>query len=100
MDADCVCPAPARGGQSGGTCSGGKKTRNAYLNFLRHYRSTHCGLRATEVVRQGAAAWRGMSEQDRKQYQQMALSQPHVYYPRRYFGRQSSMRRSAAGGGV
>lgn len=50
------------------TCRGGIKTRNPYLLFLRDYRQQHCGMRPTEVVRQGAKEWRGLDAAQKLKY--------------------------------
>ncbi|XP_053687295.1 protamine-like [Sabethes cyaneus] len=84
MDSKCVCPT---GTAAQRTCSGGKKTRNPYLNFLRQFRSQHCAMAAVEIVRQGAAQWRQMTPEARAPYVTMARSTSYVFFPRRFFGR-------------
>ena len=36
-------------------------TRNPFFNFLREFRKLHCGLKATEIAKQGAIEWRKLN---------------------------------------
>ncbi|XP_037823495.1 uncharacterized protein LOC119611850 [Lucilia sericata] len=46
----------------------GPVQRNPFLNFLREYRKTCCGLTAIETVRQGAKAWKNLSNEEKQRY--------------------------------
>lgn len=81
MSCRVVCSGPNGASAEGPTTSGGKCMRpgpittNGYLNFLREYRKKHCGLSAVETVRQGAAEWNKLSEQEKNRYtQQVRIS--------------------------
>ncbi|KAL1379293.1 hypothetical protein pipiens_015001 [Culex pipiens pipiens] len=55
--------------RSGGhSCNPGRRSRNPYINFLRDFRRSHCGLRPVEVIRQGAQAWGRLTEEQRLPY--------------------------------
>lgn len=111
---DCVCPPTSSGNPAQRTpsnaqlaqrrqiprpaCSGGRKSRNPYLLFLRRYRSTHCELRSqVDVVRQGAQVWRTMSEREKKRFERVALTVPALHRKRRDFGTIRSNRGVANG---
>ncbi|XP_065362518.1 protamine-like [Calliphora vicina] len=46
----------------------GPVQRNPFLNFLREYRKTCCGLTAIETVRQGAKAWKALSKEEKQRF--------------------------------
>lgn len=54
----------------------GVKTRNAYLNFLRDFRKTHCGLTPSQIVVAGAKVWNRMDMKCKLKYITMAVKQP------------------------
>uniref|UniRef100_A0A1S4HEU6 HMG box domain-containing protein n=2 Tax=Anopheles gambiae TaxID=7165 RepID=A0A1S4HEU6_ANOGA len=61
---------------SAGVCKPGKQTRNPYLNFLRDFRRKNCHLPVVEVVRQGAAQWRHMTDEQKLPYVKIAFYTP------------------------
>ena len=42
--------------------------RNPYLNFLSEFRKKNCGLNAVETVKRGAAEWKCLPKEKKKQY--------------------------------
>lgn len=54
----------------------GVKTRNAYLNFLRDFRKTHCGMTPSQIVIAGAKVWNSMDINCKYKYIAMAVKQP------------------------
>lgn len=70
--ANCVmqCAAPnAPTAKSGGRClRPGPVGRNPYLNFLREFRKSNCGLSAVETIRKGAEEWRKLPPEQKLKY--------------------------------
>lgn len=54
------------------SCKMGKITRNPFFNFLRCFRSRHCGWSAKKVAIQGAKAWCKMSKSQRRVFYKLA----------------------------
>lgn len=46
----------------------GKITNNPFLNFLRQYRKTHCGLSIIQIAKKGAQEWRCMSDKQKSMF--------------------------------
>lgn len=44
---------------------------NGYLNFLRHYRRKHCGVRASELVLKAARAWCRLPDSKKHAYRRL-----------------------------
>jgi hypothetical protein len=57
-------------------CTGGRKTRNPFLNYVREKRGEVCGPSQTEIVRAAAQEWRGMSVNEKAKYQGDAKKVP------------------------
>lgn len=53
----------------------GIKTKNAYLNFLRDFRKTHCGLSPSQIVVAGAKVWNRLDLKCKMKYIKMAINQ-------------------------
>ncbi|KAM7347855.1 uncharacterized protein ACRADG_007340 [Cochliomyia hominivorax] len=63
----------SRSSKSGKKCMRpGPITNNGYLNFLRVYRKTCCGMSPQETVIRGAEKWMSLSEREREKYNRMA----------------------------
>ncbi|XP_039429241.1 protamine-like [Culex pipiens pallens] len=81
--------------RSGGrSCNPGRRSRNPYINFLRDFRRSHCGLRPVEVIRQGAQAWGRLTEEQRLPYIRESFYHPLRRRPCRPAARMASRRRS------
>ncbi|KNC33107.1 hypothetical protein FF38_04700 [Lucilia cuprina] len=68
-----ACPTPTTPQPTATTAAArclrpGPVQRNPFLNFLREYRKTCCGLTAIETVRQGAKAWKNLSNEEKQRY--------------------------------
>lgn len=53
-------------------CTGGRMTRNAFLNYCREVRGMTCGRPQTEIIKEAAREWRKLSKEEKEQYNQMA----------------------------
>lgn len=58
------------------TYKSGRVTRNPFLNFMRDFRKTRCGLKLTELTRKGAEVWRKMNNRQRSPYCHLARQAP------------------------
>ncbi|XP_020798336.1 protamine-like [Drosophila serrata] len=50
----------------------GPITNNGYLNFLRDFRKTHCGLKPRELIIRAARSWNRLCESKKDHYRRMA----------------------------
>ena len=58
------------------SCKPGVYTRNPFFNFLREFRKMHCGMKATEVVRQGAIEWNKLEPERKITYYKRSRNVP------------------------
>lgn len=56
--------------------SPGIATRNPFLNYLRDYRRTHCGVSVINIAVEGANEWNQMSDDEKYPYIQLAQRTP------------------------
>lgn len=69
---------PARGQKnSGNVCNMGKITINPFFNFVRTIRQTRCGDQQQSVVHDAAVLWRGMTQEQKRQYTRRAVTGVH-----------------------
>ncbi|XP_073848115.1 uncharacterized protein [Musca autumnalis] len=65
----CAAPNAATSSGAGGRClRPGPVGRNPYLNFLREFRKSNCGLSAVETIRKGAEEWRKLPPEQKLKY--------------------------------
>ncbi|XP_065366190.1 protamine-like [Calliphora vicina] len=50
----------------------GPVTNNGYLNFLRKYRKSCCGMTPQETIVQGAKQWNKLPEKEKEKYSRMS----------------------------
>ena len=58
------------------SCRPGVYTRNPFFNFLREFRKMHCGLKVTEIAKQGAIEWRKLSAERKISYYKRSRNVP------------------------
>lgn len=55
------------------TCNPGRMTINPWLNFLRHFRGSYCGIRRqNELFQKASDVWRNMTEEQKEPYRLQA----------------------------
>lgn len=59
-------------GANAGSCNAGRVTINPWLNFLRHFRTMHCGIRQKELFQRAAQVWQNMSDVEKEPYREQA----------------------------